>query len=307
MKKKEKGVRYCICFAIILLIMSMFFIIYAVNKQHETSQMLATFKIEIQKVQDEMTVQKEAKNIEQGMLDFIQKEYENYMTFANQDRTSFFNLVTLSFTALGILITVGLVVLYWVFGQSRTEVENMMKDKLELEAKNKIQSFLDPKMEQLEKEYGHLQRFLSNQYRIHESHVLLLCPTKSYKETKNELKRIQYMIKKFETQLIDDFLQFQERVQNRTVDIIIYKYELEKGKEQEEKIGEYINYLIDKNIRIPVVIYAKSPIQISKADNETINKYPYFLFANMPVTVISNMINLINVISYEETTLFINK
>ena len=53
----------------------MFFIIYAVNKQHETSQMLATFKIEIQKVQDEMTVQKEAKNIEQGMLDFIQKEY----------------------------------------------------------------------------------------------------------------------------------------------------------------------------------------------------------------------------------------
>ena len=65
--------------------------------------------------------------------------------------------------------------------------------------------------------------------------------------------------------------------------------------------------MIDKNIRIPVVIYAKSPIQISKADNETINKYPYFLFANMPVTVISNMINLINVISYEETTLFINK
>lgn len=60
---------------------------------------------------------------DEEMIEFLKSEYENFQSFANSDRESFFNLINLFFVALGVLVTGATVVLYWLFGQSREEVK----------------------------------------------------------------------------------------------------------------------------------------------------------------------------------------
>src|SRR5690606_36913333 len=110
-------------------------------------------------------------NIDKATIDFLKEVYANYRDFANSDRESFFNLVNLFFGALGVLVTGGTIVLYWLFGQTKTEVKENADltirtsiNEIERDAKDKIKSLIDPKLEGFEEKYKELERFMENQH-----------------------------------------------------------------------------------------------------------------------------------------------
>lgn len=246
-------------------------------------------------------------NIDKETIDFLKEEYANYRDFANSDRESFFNLVSLFFGALGVLVTGGTIVLYWLFGQTKTEVKENADltirtsiDEIERDAKDKIKSLIDPKLEGFEEKYKELERFMENQHTLRKSSVLVLCPENKKEEMENlEVARIRAIVKEAQLLTLEDFDDFEQKVDNGEVDIIVYRYEKIERDKQEEKIRKYIQALKDKDSKIPVVVYAKPGNLVDGDDGKFVDSYPYTVMANLPTTLTSNMISLSNVLSYE--------
>lgn len=98
---------------------------------------------------------------------------------------------------------------------------------------------------------------------------------------------------------LNDLDDFEQKVSNGKVDIIIYRYEKE-GRNQEESIRMYIQKLKDLDLEIPVVVYAPFSNRVDREDSDIINSYPFSVIANLPTSLTSNMISLANVLSYEK-------
>lgn len=204
------------------------------------------------------------------------------------------------------MVTGGTIVLYWIFGQTKTEVKENANltirasiDEIEQDAKDKIKSLIDPKIEDYEKKYKELERFIENQHSIRKSRVLVLCPDSKKEEMeKLEVMRIRGIVGEAQLMDLNDFKAFKQKVINGEVDIIVYRYEKNNG-QQEESVRKYIQLLKDLDLEIPVVIYANFNNRVDGEDSVTINSYPFSVIANLPTSLTSNMISLANVLSYE--------
>lgn len=296
---------------ILLLAFNFFFLLHINNsigeKQERLEGKLVVLNKQIQTLQEGSP--KTEKGNTDSTIDFLKQEYANYKDFANSNRESFINLVSLFFVALGVLVTGGTIVLYWIFGQTKTEVKENANltikssiKEIEDEAKSKIKSLIDPKMEDFEEKYRELERFMENQHSLRKSRVLVLSP----EERKDEMERLELMrIREIvgEAQLItlDNFDEFEQKLDNKEVDILIYRYEKKETDKQEETIRAYIQALKDRDSKIPVVVYAKPGHLVDKKDGEIVNSYPYAVMANLPTTLTSNMISLAGVLSYERS------
>ncbi|MDM5196642.1 hypothetical protein QUF79_00880 [Fictibacillus enclensis] len=291
-----------------LLTFNFFYLIHIGNAiNHRSDQFdkkIVELNTQINNIQDKTIDARDKKDNE--AIDFLKEEYSNYRDFANSDREGFFNLVSLFFVALGVLVTGGTIVLYWIFGQTKTEVKENANltirasiDEIEQDAKDKIKSLIDPKIEDYEKKYKELERFIENQHSIRKSRVLVLCPDSKKEEMeKLEVMRIRGIVGEAQLMDLNDFKAFKQKVINGEVDIIVYRYEKNNG-QQEESVRKYIQLLKDLDLEIPVVIYANFNNRVDGEDSVTINSYPFSVIANLPTSLTSNMISLANVLSYE--------
>ncbi|MFD1173951.1 hypothetical protein [Oceanobacillus picturae] len=294
---------------ILLLAFNFFFLLHINNsvgeKQGQLEEKLAVLSNQIEALQEDSP--KTEKGNTDSTIDFLKQEYANYKDFANSNRESFINLVSLFFVALGVLVTGGTIVLYWIFGQTKTEVKENANltikssiKEIEEEAKSKIKSLIDPKMEDFEEKYRELERFMENQHSLRKSRVLVLSPENKKEEMERlELMRIREIVGEAQLITLDDFEEFEQKIDNKEVDILVYRYEKKEGDMQEETIRGYIQSLKDRDSKIPVVVYAKPGNLVDKEDGKFVDSYPYAVMANLPTTLTSNMISLAGVLSYE--------
>lgn len=293
-----------------VLIFNFFFVTYIVNTMNNRYDNLngkfVELSTKIQTMQEDKTVKTESNTENKKAIDFLKDQYSNYKDFANSDRESFFNLISLFFVALGVLVTGGTIVLYWIFGQTKTEVKENANltiktsiDEIEQQAKNKITRLIDPKIEDFEEKYKELERFMNNQHSIRRSKVLVLCPDSKKEQMEQlEVMRIRRIVGEAQLMGLNSLEDFEQKVSSGKVDIIIYRYEKE-GKDQEEKIRIYIQKLKDLDLEIPVVVYATFDNRVVGEDSDVINSYPFSVIANLPTSLTSNMISLASVLSYE--------
>ncbi|WP_430789068.1 hypothetical protein VBD025_02700 [Virgibacillus flavescens] len=276
------------------------------EKQEHLEEKLVELSSQIGDLQDDDDNSTTENGNADKTIEFLKQQYTNYKDFANNDRESFMNLVSLFFVALGVLVTGGTIVLYWVFGQTKTEVKenanttikNSVKE-IEEETKNKIKSLIDPTIVGFEEKYNELERFMENQHSIRKSRVVFLTPERKKEETESlEVARIREIVGEAQIMGLDEFEEFETKINNREIDIIIYRYEL-NGNEQEEIIRKYIQKLQELDLNIPVVVYATFKNRVIGEDAEIINSYPYSVLANMPTSLTSNMMSLANIVSYE--------
>jgi hypothetical protein len=292
-----------------LLAVNFFFVIYIVitngDNYKELERKYAELSTEIEGLQNGKLPDGEQKSTD-STVEFLKGEYSNYTDFANSDRESFFNLVSLFFVALGVLVTGAIIVIYWIFGQTKNEVKENADltirssiIAIEEDAKNQIQSLVDPKIQDFEEKYKELERFMENQQFLRKSRVLVLCPeSKRVEMERLGAMRIRGIVNEVKLMDLSRFEDFEQRVNDGEVDIIIYRYEKADGNLQEETIRGYIQKLMDFGSLIPMVVYAPFGTRVDGQDSDFINKYPYSAIANLPTTLTSNMISLANVISY---------
>lgn len=290
-----------------ILVINFFFVIYIVgtvnNRYDHLDDKLVELNTKIQTIQEEKT----AKTDDKESIDFLKEQFSNYKDFANSDRESFFNLISIFFVALGVLVTGGTIVLYWIFGQTKNEVKENANltiktsiNAIEEKAKNKITSLIEPKIANFEGKYEELERFMDNQHSIRHSKVLVLCPDNQREQMEQlEVMRIRRIVGEVQLMSLNGLDDFEQKVSNGKVDIIIYRYEKE-GRNQEESIRMYIQKLKDLDLEIPVVVYAPFGNRVDGEDSDIINSYPFSVIANLPTSLTSNMISLANVLSYEK-------
>lgn len=290
-----------------ILVINFFFVIYIVgtvnNRYDHLDDKLVELNTKIQTIQEEKT----AKTDDKESIDFLKEQFSNYKDFANSDRESFFNLISIFFVALGVLVTGGTIVLYWIFGQTKNEVKENANltiktsiNAIEEKAKNKITSLIEPKIANFEGKYEELERFMDNQHSIRHSKVLVLCPDNQREQMEQlEVMRIRRIVGEVQLMSLNGLDDFEQKVSNGKVDIIIYRYEKE-GRNQEENIRMYIQKLKDLDLEIPVVVYAPFGNRVDGEDSDIINSYPFSVIANLPTSLTSNMISLANVLSYEK-------
>lgn len=290
-----------------ILVTNFFFVIYIVgtvnNRYDHLDDKLVELNTQIQTIQEEKT----AKTDDKESIDFLKEQFSNYKDFANSDRESFFNLISIFFVALGVLVTGGTIVLYWIFGQTKNEVKENANltiktsiNAIEEKAKNKITSLIEPKIANFEGKYEELERFMDNQHSIRHSKVLVLCPDNQREQMEQlEVMRIRRIVGEVQLMSLNGLDDFEQKVSNGKVDIIIYRYEKE-GRNQEESIRMYIQKLKDLDLEILVVVYAPFGNRVDGEDSDIINSYPFSVIANLPTSLTSNMISLANVLSYEK-------
>src|SRR5690625_811865 len=239
-------------------------------------------------------------------INFLKQEYSNYRDFANSDREGFMDLVNLFFVALGVLVTGGIIVLHWIFGQTKAEVKENANttikssiNKIEEETKKQFKNLINPTIKDFEEKYNELERFMENQQLLRKSRVLVLTPkSKRMEMEKLELKRIREIVGESQVLILEGIKEVEQELDNQVTDIIVYRYDKPSGSEQEETIRGYMQMLLDRESKVPVVVYAKGN-RVDGEDEEMVNLYPYSVMANLPTTLTSNMISLINILSYE--------
>lgn len=244
-------------------------------------------------------------NSKDETIEFLESQYDKYFEFADKDRASFFNLVNIFFVALGVLVTGAIVVIYWMFGQSREEVRKNANREIEaslaslkLNAEQKLQELIDPKITEYEEKLKEFTRMLNNNYKLKNSEILIVSNENQIDNLAKDLQtRAKAIVKKVEIHPINQFNEFQEFIAENQMDMIVYMYE--ENYEEENKILEkYLELLLEKDSRIPLIIYTGFK-QLKDNNLNLANKYPYSTFANMPTTLTTSIISLSNIISYE--------
>lgn len=321
---KEKNGKMLMILLILLLAFNLFFLLYIHNSLNEKHNQLGNKYFELSnKISDLQNDSSESENEKTNeTINFLKQEYTKYSDFADNDRESFMNLVSLFFVALGVLVTGGIIVLYWIFGETKNEVKenadstikssidkikneadstvkNSVTD-IEQEAIAKIKSLIDPKIQDFEAKYNELERFLVNQHSLRKSRVIVLSPKDKIEEMEElEIKRIDKIVEEVKLLNIDNFEEFNQAIENKEVDIIVYRYEIPEGQNEEKNIRKYINKLEDLHLEIPLVVYATMGTRVEGEDLDSINNYPFSVIANMPTSLTSNMMSLANVLSFE--------
>jgi len=306
-----KGINYQI-FGTLLIILLAFNFFYLLHINNSIGERQGHLEVEIVELGNQIdalvkgdTEIKTSNN--NDTINFLKEEYTNYRDFANNDRESFMNLINLFFVALGVLVTGGIIVLYWIFGQTKTEVKENADltikssiNEIEDDAKIKIESLIDPKIKDFEEKYNELERFMENQQSLRKSRVLVLTPESKKEEMERlEVMRIREIVGEAQVITLNDFKEFELKIDNDEVDIIVYRYEKAESNMEEERVREYIQALNDKEKKIPLVIYAKRGNLVTGKDEKSVESYPYSVMANMPTSLTSNMMSLANVLSYE--------
>lgn len=238
-------------------------------------------------------------------IEFLESQYDKYFEFADKDRASFFNLVNIFFVALGVLVTGAIVVIYWMFGQSREEVRKNADREIEASlaeiksnAEEKIGSLIDPKITEYEERLNELTRLLDTQHKLTNSNILLICNDNQKDSLGKELKiRAKAIVNKVEIHSMQFIEEFQQFIEENKMDMIIYLYE-ESYENEHPTLGGYLELLIEKDSRIPIIIYTGRAF-LSGLNLELANQYPYSTFANMPTTLTTSIISLSNIVSYE--------
>lgn len=306
---KLRKILYFVGFGCILLLAVHFFVIWHITdtmseNTYRLENRISALDKEINDLQRNDATK--MKNSEHTMK-FLQQEYANYRDFANSERQNFIQLVNIFFIALGGLVTGASIVLFWIFGQTKKEVEENAERMIQKSAKeiaesadNKLRNLVSTEMENVEGKYRELKRLMDHQYSLRQSRVLVVSPPEQIEDMKRlEIKRMEEIVKEVQILCNDDldFEEYEKRIEDGQVDIIIYRYE-KGGKEQEVKIRKYIQSLKDRGLTIPVVVYAKRPIQVDGIDEEYVHSYPFSVMANLPTTLTVNMISLKNILSY---------
>lgn len=242
---------------------------------------------------------------DEDTVSFLKSEYENFQSFANSDRESFFNLINLFFVALGVLVTGATIVLYWLFGQSREEVRRNAESIIQVsaneivrEAKNEFDTLLVPIITEYDEKYHELNRLLDTGQKLRNSKFLVVC---SHQEKVSvETKLINRLRALSETHL-SDFNEFEDtkyKLINKEIDMLIYVYV--KEFENEHKIfKKYIQHFIGIDSKIPLIVYIDKGRIDDEEENELLNFYPYSALANIPVTLTTTIISMSNLLSYE--------
>jgi TolA-binding protein len=295
-------------FAIIILLLFNFFFIIHINGTTNDSiqkleQKITALNKEINALQNKSV---EVEQNSENAIEFLRQEYTNYRRFANSERQSFINLVSIFFVALGVLVTGGTIVLYWIFGQTKKEVKENAEatvktsvNNIRNDAVNSLKNIVGTEMKNFEDKYDELKRFMDNQYSLRQSKVLVISPENKKEEMENlELKRIREIVKEAQVISINEFEEYERRLENQNLDIIVYRYEKIDKAKQEVRIRDFIQTLKDRDLKIPVVVYATRGNLVDGEDGEIVNSYPFSVMANLPTTLTSNMISLANVLSY---------
>ncbi|UTR13117.1 hypothetical protein MM221_10630 [Salipaludibacillus sp. LMS25] len=305
---KKKQIETPMIFLIILLAFNFFYLLFIHisldNKQSQLNERLADLSDQISIITNDTT--KNETSTSDETIDFLKQEYINYRDFANSDRESFMSLVNVFFVSLGILATGGIIILYWIFGQTRNEVKESADltikksiSKIEKNAKKQIKSLLPSKVKNIEEKFTELQRFMDNQQKLRNIKVLVLTPGNKKEEMeKLEVRRIREIVGEVDVSPMDNLEYFKGKVENKKIDLIVYRYEKIAPATQEEKIRDHIKILKNSDSRIPIVIYTKC--RLDGEDENSVNSYYYSTLANLPVTLTTNMISLLSIISYEK-------
>lgn len=297
---------------IAILAFNLFFLIYISNSSQTKEKMLLNeiHNLNEQVIQLKKVVTDEEKNSfepnsKDETIDFLESQYDKYFEFADKDRESFFNLVNLFFVALGVLVTGAIVVIYWLFGQSRAEVrknadreiENSLAG-LKINAEQKLQELINPKITEYEGKLQEFTRMLNNNYKLKSSEILIISNENQMDNLAIELQtRSKAIVKTAEIHSVDLFDKFQKFLAEKKMDMIVYMYD-EIYEAENHVLEKYLELLLEKDSRIPLIVYTN--YKQLKDDNLILaNKYPYSTFANMPTTLTTSIISLSNLISYE--------
>lgn len=171
---------------------------------------------------------------------------------------------------------------------------------IEKESIDKINEILQPKITEIDGKYHELLRIVDNGYKLKNSKITLVCSAEEKVDV--ETKLIQRIRAICETYLneFNDFEEIKVKLSNKEIDMIIYVYKPTYEKDN-GTFKEYIQYLIDADSRIPIIIYIDNGNRIDEKDEEGIllNQYPYSSIANMPTTLTTNIISMANLLSYE--------
>jgi len=297
---------------IVILVINLFFLIWIGKSIHTKEKMLLN---EIHNVNENVTelekvINEDEKNSAESKskdetIEFLEAQYDKYIEFADKDRESFFNLVNLFFVALGVLVTGAIVVIYWMFGQSRDEVRKNANREIEASlagikssAEQKIGSLIDPKITEYEEKLNELTRLLDTQYKLKNSNILLISNDNQKDSLGKELQtRSKAIVNKVEIHSMQFIEEFQQFVEENKMDMFIYLYE-ESYENERPTLGVYLELLIEKDSKIPIIIYTGRAF-LAGMNLELANQYPYSTFANMPATLTTSIISLSNIISYE--------
>lgn len=306
----ERAPTISIVALIVLLVMNFFYLlnigsdIQQVSKNTEKEIKLLSERIgnfeEVLKDEKSTVLLKQ----DEEMIDFLKSEYENFQTFANNDRESFFNLINLFFVALGVLVTGATLVLYWLFGQSREEVSNnagrviqASVENIERESQEKINTILQPKITEIDGKYQELLRVVDSGYKLRNSKFALICHETEQQDIEARLLGRLRAITPTQMYYLDEFEVFKEKLSSKEIDMIIYVYK-KTYETSNDTFKAYIQHLINGHSQVPIIVYIEND-RVDGGDADLLNAYPYSSLANIPATLTTNAIAMANLLSYE--------
>lgn len=263
------------------------------NRIHTyNEQMEAKFEEINKKIQEINRNQAKNPQTDTSIAEFLQEEYANYREAANKDRESFFNLINTFFVAVGILVTGGIIILHWTFGQTRAEMEDRfqsVRKDIENKYDSELSRLVDSKIEDVKKGQKEINRWIKSQLQLRNSKVVVVSTKNTKKEMSKLIKnRIQNIVEP-KVEIIDrnqlDF--FKQKFKSKEIDLVIYRYDTDK-EEQEVEVRKYINELHKSSRKIPIIIYTGG-LKVTGDDLESIESYPLSLMANFPTSLINNI------------------
>lgn len=234
-------------------------------------------------------------------ISFLRDQYSNYRDFADNDRDSFISIVNLFFVALGVLVTLGSLILVWIFGQTRSEVqENAEKtiqsavSDIKMESEQTMKNIVNPQMEDFEKKYNELQRLLDAQLFLRKTKVLAIgTPKEVERFSINEYERLTKIVSEVTIKNVEDEQEFLSVFKTDKFDVIVYLM----SEFEQSLVVNMIDCFIKENIDLPLIVYAKHRISDDIIMNK-INSYPLSTLANYPTTLTSNLISLLHLYSF---------
>lgn len=310
----KKFNEYATSFApIILILLLITNLIYLVNigsnfhkESKATEKELTSLSTQLKEFEEVLKDEEKTVLLKQDeeMVEFLKSEYENFQSFANSDRESFFNLINLFFVALGVLVTGGTIVLYWLFGQSREEVKKNAEKVIEVsaeqvvnEAKQKFDEILSPTVTEYDEKYKELERLLNSGYKLKNSNFILVCSEEETTNVESNLVRRVRAISNTQLHKFNEFEDTKVKLSNNEIDMLIYVYK-KIYETENQTFKKYIQFLIDIDSKIPIIIYIDNG-RVDGEDGELLNLYPYSSLANIPTTLTTNIIAMVNLLSYE--------
>lgn len=282
------------CWMIVSFVLVVLFSIAAVPAYAAPTQLELQQKVE--ELQKEMD---QAKLVDQK-LEMMEKNLDHFRENEEKSQENLHNTFTFFIGCLTVLLSVAVVVITYVIGQSRKDIRENFAE-LKTESERKFQVMMRESLDQhrldfkdmMEEEKRELEQLIAREI-AHKRARIVIIGSKDEIELmqREELQRIRdrgltnIKLLPFDKQV------FQEKLVTDEIDIIVYRYI--PGCDHDPHMHFIVDELLNIQSAIPLIVYTRSSDsndRVEGVDSEKLKQYPETRFANVPATLVERLVS----------------